>query len=833
MAAGSIVIDLLMRTGSFETDTDRASKVFDKRMRAMKSSASSAAAGITGALAAIGVGVSGAAFAALVKGSIDAADHLNDLSKKTGVAVESLGGIGFAAKQAGGDVDSASEALGKLNKTLAAAAAGDKGAAEPFIKMGIAIKDAAGNTRQADAVFADIADRFKGYADGPEKAALALALFGKAGADQIPLLNEGGEALRKNIEYYKRYSGVTAEVAGQSDQFNDTLEKIKLLSGAFGNQLAAQLLPALQGLAGMFLHAKEQGDGFKGVAVDIAELLKGVAVSALFVTQTFTGTAQQLGAFAAQIAALGSGDFKGFKAIREAADEDLEAARKRFQDFRDAINGRGGNSAAAADDGKDPTDRRRKAFRLTCGNAGPDNSAALLKKELDVQLQAIKDFAAGRKQVFDFQARYLASEYQDGLTSLRQFFADDRNIRQGALEAQLQAIDAEIAAQERYKARAGKPEDRIDAEKRIAAAVAERGRTVVKYQQDAALAALEEARALENLQDRYADLQGTILSLQGKTAQANAARIDQQVRDAQRLVTQAGGDPGTVDVYAKLLRGQNELSDAQRAYNGLLEHQRNAEESMLLAAQASGATELYTLRAVGTSRQDALVQLAAMTERAQALAVALGTPEAVQFADQLAVALKRAVAEVDPLLGKIRDVGKEAGEAIANGLGEALINGGSLRDMLKGIEQDLLRISTRELVTKPLGQMLGNFIGGNGQQSGGGGLLGSLFSAFGGSGGGAGGGAGNYNFGGGFAAGGEPPVGRPSMVGEMGRELFVPYTEGRILSADQTRQVMGGGGRPVTVNNNFTINGQTDRRTQLQISAEAGSAVRRAMARNT
>jgi hypothetical protein len=43
-------------------------------------------------LAALGGFLSAGLFAGMVKDAIDAADQLNDLSKKTGIAVETLGG---------------------------------------------------------------------------------------------------------------------------------------------------------------------------------------------------------------------------------------------------------------------------------------------------------------------------------------------------------------------------------------------------------------------------------------------------------------------------------------------------------------------------------------------------------------------------------------------------------------------------------------------------------------------------------------------------------------------------------------------------------------------
>ena len=47
-----------------------------------------------------------------------------------------------------------------------------------------------------------------------------------------------------------------------------------------------------------------------------------------------------------------------------------------------------------------------------------------------------------------------------------------------------------------------------------------------------------------------------------------------------------------------------------------------------------------------------------------------------------------------------------------------------------------------------------------------------------------------------FAAGGTPPVGRPSLVGERGPELFMPGVRGSIIP----NNALGGGGTNVVVN---------------------------------
>ena len=48
----------------------------------------------------------------------------------------------------------------------------------------------------------------------------------------------------------------------------------------------------------------------------------------------------------------------------------------------------------------------------------------------------------------------------------------------------------------------------------------------------------------------------------------------------------------------------------------------------------------------------------------------------------------------------------------------------------------------------------------------------------------------------GFANGGRPPVGKPSIVGEKGPELFVPKRSGTIIPNDK----LGGGSTNISVN---------------------------------
>ena len=87
----------------------------------------------------------------------------------------------------------------------------------------------------------------------------------------------------------------------------------------------------------------------------------------------------------------------------------------------------------------------------------------------------------------------------------------------------------------------------------------------------------------------------------------------------------------------------------------------------------------------------------------------------------------------------------------------------------------------------------------------------SLLGAIGLGGGSSGGGIGApTRFGGTFAAGGRPPVGMPSLVGEQGPELFVPDRAGTVIPSD-----FGGGGLMVVQHNSYDLRGSDISRTEL------------------
>jgi len=179
---------------------------------------------------------------ALAKSAIDLADDMRDLSQRTGVGVETLGQFKVAAELSGTSLEGVAKGLTFLNKNMVAAATGAEGAAAAFKTVGVATTEADGTLRSADKVFLDVADRFAQLRDGPEKAALAIKIFGKAGAELIPILNLGS----KEIQRFGL--GIGPDFADKADAFNDQLGIMKAQTTVLTVQIGSALLPVMSGL---------------------------------------------------------------------------------------------------------------------------------------------------------------------------------------------------------------------------------------------------------------------------------------------------------------------------------------------------------------------------------------------------------------------------------------------------------------------------------------------------------------------------------------------------------------------------------------------------------
>lgn len=260
MIAGQLEIQMLANMARLQADMDLAKKTVGDAMGSIEKYVAQAKA----ALGALGVGLSAGYFVSLIKGSIDAADALNDLSQQAGISVKALAGYELAAKQSGTSLD----AIGR----------GVKGLSQNLLESGKALATAGITAKDADGAIRQIADLFSQMPDGVEKTTLATKLFGKSGMEMIPMLNMGSQGLSDAAEKSAKYAASMAALAPQADAFNDNLAELSMSSKMLSLSLAGDLMPHLLQISGAMSLAAQQGGFMQAALVGLGGALSPISV---------------------------------------------------------------------------------------------------------------------------------------------------------------------------------------------------------------------------------------------------------------------------------------------------------------------------------------------------------------------------------------------------------------------------------------------------------------------------------------------------------------------------------------------------------------------------
>ncbi len=232
---------------------------------ALKVTASLSAIGATGAI----VGL-----ASMTKSVIDSQDELKKLSERTGLAIESLSGIKFAAEQSGAEIEKVGKAARQFSTLIADANAGNKSAIDSLNNLGIAYQKLKDSTPE-DQLLA-LADALQKYSK--EDRAIALtSILGDRMAELVPLLQNGSAGFRELVEEGKRLNPVTAESAAASERFNDNLDRLAKGAATLGISIANQILPALAGFTDRVVDAQREGNVLIGIWRGLKEVFAGTA----------------------------------------------------------------------------------------------------------------------------------------------------------------------------------------------------------------------------------------------------------------------------------------------------------------------------------------------------------------------------------------------------------------------------------------------------------------------------------------------------------------------------------------------------------------------------
>ncbi|NKF23064.1 hypothetical protein [Solimonas marina] len=294
---GSLFIDMRADTAQFETDMGRAQRVSQQRAEAIQKGIQNAAKNIAAALAAIDVG---RRMGDGIKNAIDQADQLSKSSQKLGIGIKELSGLKFAADFSDVDFGSLETGLAKFNQTVHMAIEGSREQKSAFDALGISLTDAAGHYKSTDQYVNEVADAFQHSQDTASKTAVAMALFGRAGADMIPLLNGGSQGIADMTAQAERLGLVIEKTTGKAaEDYNDHLNMIAKTTEGLYNRVADNLLPTLNDLATQYQAWATDSKNVANATEVINTGVRLVIVSALVAKGAFVDLGTVIGGLAA------------------------------------------------------------------------------------------------------------------------------------------------------------------------------------------------------------------------------------------------------------------------------------------------------------------------------------------------------------------------------------------------------------------------------------------------------------------------------------------------------------------------------------------------------
>lgn len=282
--------NLQVEIGADDKGLDTAVKKTDASLKKLGNSGTAATDKVSKGVKALSL-----SFVALVSGiqvavakTIQANTELNRLAQSLGLTVEEMSNLNYIAKASGVGVDKLRAAVVTLVKGLDEAS-GDNAigpVATALRALGISATKASGELKTATEVMREAADEFASLKDGSNKTALAVALFGEAGSELIPILNKGSAGL-KQMEEAAAGLGVTIDgrTARAADQLTNTFGKVvSTLTGVI--QLATnQLVPIFQRIAEGFLEWSNSSN-FVKTASDALVVATKLAISVFYELKT-------------------------------------------------------------------------------------------------------------------------------------------------------------------------------------------------------------------------------------------------------------------------------------------------------------------------------------------------------------------------------------------------------------------------------------------------------------------------------------------------------------------------------------------------------------------
>lgn len=700
---------------------------------------------VKGMLAGLGVSLSVAGFAAMIKSAIDAADQLNKLSQKIGISVEALSTLRFAAQLSDVSLETLQKGIKALSQNIAEANTGIGDGAQVFDALGISVRNADGSMKSTEAVLLQVADVFANLEDGAVKTALAVKLFGKSGMDMIPFLNQGAAGITQLTAEAERLGlKLTTETARSAEAFNDNLTALKASSSSLGIALARDFLPELTNITNAMREAANEAGTLKALWVGLGGVgnlifngteIKRARDEVARIQELVDSTRKKVDTGKAPVPFMpfdvkfNDGAMATLRKNLAQWEQELAGAKQRL-DAQTSLK----RPEEKTPTGKPTEDMQRiacvvsggqwvngKCEKKSAGGAEKDTTGAQLAV---VKAQAEAEFKV-LKEGLDLQKTALDRALDDRLVSIRDYYGRKTQIEQQAIDQELAAKQQELTAQsaiavggkdEAQRLRAKAEVKKLEGE--ITVLNMKRGEVEVANAHAAAKAEKELADELARVRDRLAEIRG---AGGGGGGDVTRARLEREYQPLIEKLNRMGDTTGAVDV-GRLINVEADLAELaklERQYGVVTERMAIRERELQVQKDAGMLTESQMRRGVLELHQQTAAEVDGLIPKMQVLAASTGSEEAINRVARLKVEVAGLKTETDDVATRINGDVENAFATMFEQIGSGAKSAkDAFADFARSVISAINRIAAQKIAEELFG----------GMSKGGGGGLGGLIS---------------------------------------------------------------------------------------------------------
>lgn len=467
----SVIFEAL--TGSFDTDIQRSARLIDRETARMARNTAQRQAEMreqfakTGkAVALYAAGITAGAIA-IVKSQIEQIAKYQDLSDKIGDTAENIASLKAASDLSGVGFDAIAAASVKLTAALSKTDDESKGVGAALAAIGLELESFR-TLAPIDQIEA-VAEALSEFRDGAGKTAIAVALFGKSGAELLPLFQDLADGAERQIT-------LTQEQILAVDELAKSMDRSKGAVSGLAQEATASLAPSLLFISQQLLDGAKNSEVFRATGEGLLLLFKSVALIVIAASNAIQILGRSVDSVYQSLVGLLTLDFdylvqsaqEGGAGIKQDLDDVLNAYKAFFGEVE--------KMQAGADN------RPELKFNPANGNGGNQTRAPRGATEADRLLElskAIEAEAQARREatkaiddtiaaLMEEQATYGLSESRIQLRSLALQGATDEQLEHARVllasrDAQAALSEAEAAAARLYE-ETRTPLERLNAE---------------------------------------------------------------------------------------------------------------------------------------------------------------------------------------------------------------------------------------------------------------------------------------------------------------------------------------------------------------------------------